>query len=312
MGILRGNGRYANDFAVSMDDLIGFVWSAPMRDLAARLQMTEAGFRKLLSERAVPVPPQGYWAKIRAGRLVPPPPAARPRGPGETGFVMLDRRFGGAIAHARPSPPGGPFASAFVPEDLCDLRQRELDAIGRVIVPDTITTLHSGLTRLTQQELRRRQKYQSTGQQWHRPVFDDAVSQRILRLYNSILRVLSKRGHDGFVYDGSQQLRATVTIGDSNLSLGFSVFATDRRPRGTGGQLSGIRLPAAAPLTLSVTAGVDRHVCASWSDDDDGRLEGKIALIVASLVVEGEANFRNDLRIAEENAKPVLQAIGEE
>jgi hypothetical protein len=295
-----------------MDDLIGFVWSAPMRDLAVRLQMSEVGFRKLLSERSVPVPPQGYWAKIRAGRMVPLPPVARPRGPGESGFVMVDRRFEGAIPHARPLPSRGPFASALVPEDLNDLRQRELDAIGRVIVPDTIKTLHPGLSRLTQQELRRRHKYQSTGQQWHRPVFDDAVSQRILRLYNSILRVLSKRGHDGFVYDGSQQLQAAVTIGDSNLNLGFSVFATEPSPPGPGSLLPGFRIPAAAPLTLSVSAGADRHVCASWSDDDDGKLEGKIALIVASLVVESEAMFRNDLRIAEENAKRVLQATGEE
>ena len=49
------------------DDLIAFAWSAPMRDLAAKLELSDVGLEKLLTRYRIAVPPQGYWNKVRAG-----------------------------------------------------------------------------------------------------------------------------------------------------------------------------------------------------------------------------------------------------
>jgi hypothetical protein len=72
---------------VSPEDLIAFAWSAPMRDLATRVGMTDVGLKKLLTQRGIVTPPQGYWNKVLAGRPVPKPPKPPPRGPGETGYI---------------------------------------------------------------------------------------------------------------------------------------------------------------------------------------------------------------------------------
>ena len=84
---------WQNDILVLPDDLIAFAWSAPMRDLAAKLELSDAGLKKLLTRCGVTSPPQGYWNKTRAGKRVPALPKAPPRRPGEMGRASVDARF---------------------------------------------------------------------------------------------------------------------------------------------------------------------------------------------------------------------------
>ncbi|WP_287293181.1 hypothetical protein [Mesorhizobium sp.] len=51
---------WQNDILVLPDDLIAFAWSAPMRDLAAKLELSDVGLKKLLTRCGVASPPQGY------------------------------------------------------------------------------------------------------------------------------------------------------------------------------------------------------------------------------------------------------------
>jgi len=55
LAVVLGNREVAlnywchrNDFMVSPDDLIAFAWSAPMRELAAKVGLSDVGLRKLL------------------------------------------------------------------------------------------------------------------------------------------------------------------------------------------------------------------------------------------------------------------------
>ena len=45
---------------VALADLIAFAWSAPMRDLATRMQPSDVGLKKLLRAHGVSGPPQGH------------------------------------------------------------------------------------------------------------------------------------------------------------------------------------------------------------------------------------------------------------
>lgn len=65
--------RYGNwnDILVLPEELIAFAWSAPMRDLAGKLDISDVGLRKQLTNYGVPVPPQGYWNKVHAGKPLP-------------------------------------------------------------------------------------------------------------------------------------------------------------------------------------------------------------------------------------------------
>ena len=60
-----------NDILVLSEDLWDFAWSAPMRNLPARLELSDSGLKKLLSSHGVSPPPQGYWNKVNAGKPVP-------------------------------------------------------------------------------------------------------------------------------------------------------------------------------------------------------------------------------------------------
>jgi len=52
----------------SRRQLYDLVWSKPMRDAAADVGMSDGGLKKLCLRHRVPVPPQGYWNKVNAGR----------------------------------------------------------------------------------------------------------------------------------------------------------------------------------------------------------------------------------------------------
>lgn len=62
---------------MTRQELYELVWSKPMRDVAATIPMSDVGLRKACVRHNVPVPRQGYWNKIYAGRKlrqVPLPP----------------------------------------------------------------------------------------------------------------------------------------------------------------------------------------------------------------------------------------------
>jgi len=94
-----------NDIFAMPDDLRAFAWSAPMRDLAAKLDLSDVGLKQLLASYGVAPPPQGYWKKVKAGKPVPKCLKAPPRRPGESGRLRLDARFARVLSPAPPLPP---------------------------------------------------------------------------------------------------------------------------------------------------------------------------------------------------------------
>jgi hypothetical protein len=131
-------------FYVAPQDLIAFAWSAPMRDLAAKIGISDVGLRKLLTSNGIFLPPQGHWNRVHAGRTVPGPPKPADRRPGETGLIWVDDRFTTLLPPGEPISADGPFASAAVPEHLEELRAKELKAIGRAKTPKTLELFHPG------------------------------------------------------------------------------------------------------------------------------------------------------------------------
>ena len=54
------------------------VWAKPMTQLAADLGISDVGLAKACRRHAVPVPPRGYWAKLKAGQKPPQTPLPTP------------------------------------------------------------------------------------------------------------------------------------------------------------------------------------------------------------------------------------------
>lgn len=251
------------EFLAYPQDVYSFAWSAPLRDLAATLDLSDTGLKKLLASYGVATPPQGLWNKVHAGKPVLACPTAPPRRPGGIGRLMLDPRFAKVLAAAEPISSAGPFESALVPEDLEELRSQELEAMGRVAVPRSLERPHHGLARLLKQEQRRREKVAASGWQWDKPKFDAPLDQRRLRLLNAIFLALGKRGHDGDAYERDGELHASATVGDTR--VGFEVrIAGKGRTSPNGRPRAAQALPANTPLAVELLLGSDRTPMTMW------------------------------------------------
>lgn len=292
-----------NDVLVLPDDLRAFAWSAPMRNLAAKLELSDGGLRKLLTRYGVASPPQGYWNKVRAGKPVPTCPKAPPRRPGEIGRLSVDARFAKILSPVPPLPSAGPFASALVPENLDELYAQERKALGQASVPKALDRPHKGLVQLLRQEQRRREKAAERDYHWDQPKFDTPLGQRRLKILNGVFLALSKRGHDGDASEHNGEIHARAIIGDTYLGLEIAVAGKHRTVRQNGYLVPAPDLPATTSLALQVRKQFDRKVDGAWQDDSGGKLEAKIASIAAALIVAGETKFRQSLREEEERAE---------
>ena len=290
--------------SVLPDDLIAFAWSAPMRELGPKIGISDVALRKLFVGHGVPPPPQGHWNRVQAGRAVQAPPKCSPRRPGEYGRLLVDARFKPFVPQAKPMPSGGPFATTAVPEDLEELRAKELKAIGTAKVSRTLDLLHPGLKHIVVSESRRRQKVaESSWGHWDEPRFDGSLDQRRLRLLNAIFLSLAKRGHGGDASEHEREIHPRVKIGDTYLGLTIDIVGKNRPVTVRGQTPPAADLPVATPLVLRIRPGFDNEVAEAWEDDADGKLESKIASISAALIVAGEAKFRLQLRKDEERAE---------
>lgn len=297
---------YGRDqFLVDPADLIAFAWSAPMRDLAAKVGISDVGLKKLLKGFEIATPPQGHWNKINAGKKVLAPPKSPIRRAGETGRLRIDTRFAPYVPEAAPLPASGPFATPHVPEDLEELRSQELKAIGKATVPRSLDLAHPGLRQIIEKENRRRQKDLERSWSWKSTKFEGPVDQRKLRLLNGIFLALAKRGHGGDAYEhgDGHEIHARAFIGDMGLGLELEIAGKHKTALRSGYYRPDPDLPASTPLVLRVKPGFDREIGDTWQDEADAKLESRIGEIAAALIVAGEAKFRRQLRESEERAE---------
>jgi len=52
------------------------IWAEPMLVVAKRYGLSDVGMAKLCRRAQIPVPPRGYWARLRAGKQVRRPALA--------------------------------------------------------------------------------------------------------------------------------------------------------------------------------------------------------------------------------------------
>ncbi|WP_412033242.1 hypothetical protein ACLIR7_09580 [Nitratireductor aquimarinus] len=286
-----------NRFLVRPADLIAFAWSAPMRDLAAKLGMSDVGLKKLLRTKGIATPPQGYWNKVHAGKPVPKAPEPSPRGPGHSGLIDVDARFEGLVPSSKPIPSTGPFASALVPEDLDKLRARELEALTTFRPPKSLRQPHKSLVPILRKDQRRRERKELNEWHWDSPRYDNPLEKRRLKILNAIFGALDFRGHEGDAYESDSDLNIRATIG--NTVLGLVLEPCDKLFTHTN--RSQVQAASKTALKLQIIPDYSsRDRTDIWREDQDGKLDANLPAAVADIIVAGEAKFRRSLREAEE------------
>jgi len=102
------------------DRLYDEVWQSPMTHLAARLGVSNTRLKQICVNADIPVPPQGYWNKLAAGKPVPTRP---PLGPSKRGiegaqFPGPSRPFEDPISNADREATAASVSSATVSSTL--------------------------------------------------------------------------------------------------------------------------------------------------------------------------------------------------
>lgn len=286
---------HRDHFLALPEDVIAFAWSAPMRDLAARIGISDVGLKKLLRSSGFETPPQGYWNRVLAGRPVPPRPKPPDRRPGERGRVLLDGRFRGHVPEATPIAEDGPFASRYVPESLADLYTSELAAIGRAPAPRDLSRPAVGLARLLRKEEERRVKQAASRWSSDGPQHGNPLAQRQLRILSGLFTALEKRRNACEAREDNSELRASCRIGDRDIGIRFDVVGKHRTEMRYGYHRPARDLPANTPLRLSIDRKFRAQIACEWADAPGLPLEKRLAEIAAALVVAGEASFRQSL-----------------
>lgn len=287
---------YRHDHFLALpEDVITFAWSAPMRELAQRVGISDVGLKKLLRLQGIITPPQGYWNKVHAGKDVPAPPEPPPRGPGANGRVRLDGRFCGHVPEAGRMPVDGPFDSTRVPENLEELRRLERKALGKVTVPRDLARPHPGLSDVLGREEKRRAKFEKNEWAWDRPKHDHPLARRQLRIADGLLKALAKRDHQGSLCESETGFELVATVGDMGLTLTIEQIPDRRRASIQMDDRQVRELPASTPLKIGLRRSWRRGESTEWKDEAKARLEPRLADIVASVIVAGEAAFRRSL-----------------
>jgi hypothetical protein len=76
--------------AMKRSELYEKVWAKPMTQLAVELGISDVGLAKACRRHAVPAPPRGYWAKLRAGQKPPQTPLPTPELDVRVDFATTD------------------------------------------------------------------------------------------------------------------------------------------------------------------------------------------------------------------------------
>ena len=82
----------SSPFVVTRAALYEQVWARPMLQLAGEYRITGNGLAKACRKANIPVPPRGYWAKLKHGKRVKPRPPLQPTPENHTEIIIRPSR----------------------------------------------------------------------------------------------------------------------------------------------------------------------------------------------------------------------------
>lgn len=275
---------------ITRAQLYDLVWSNPLTQLAEQTTVSVPTLKNTCTKFDIPVPPRGYWAKLKAGK--PTAKAALPaRAPGMSDEIHLGSRYYWQRSLTDeellgPLPDRPEFS-----EDIALVRERIRKAIGTVKVGRVLTIKHPAMSKLLTQDEARRQKQKTATYvfSWEKPVFDSPFEQRRLRLLSALFLAVARCGGKPEVR-GQDAREITISVHQT------AIFLTLDRPkvtkRGTAQGLQPTR-GKSDPLRLAITEGYQREQeRAAWQDHEDAPLERIAADIAVEIVAMAELKYR--------------------
>lgn len=286
---------------VDRETLYNEVWSEPVSIVAARYGLSDVGLAKICRAWAIPLPSRGYWAKVKAGRImrqVPLPPLEQPV-----------RRFAKLVK----IPPEQLAARKAAKEENARIREEIL-----ALPADEVSTYpEHPLVRAASKRLRKRDGWPADTLVRSAPkeVLNIAVTRsaldRALGFIDSLLKAMAKQGFEVEVNEerGASLFRRVET----DTKLDFTLVEHIRRTRheatpaeeraqkrywersrwDVNSTFPHIPMYDYTPTGV-LTIQVGRWPQRTWKDTPNKSLEQRLAEVVAGIVVLAQETFAKE------------------
>lgn len=261
--------------------LYDLVWQEPRQQLAKQLGISDVWLAKSCQAANIPMPPRGYWARKSAGKLTTIT-ALPVRGLGQSDRVTIGRPDYRQSDDPLESLLEPPFFPEPV-EQVCEQAQR---MIGKVRLAQLAVHAHPLITKLLEEDDRRRKDKETVPYSWKDPVFDGPNGKRVLRLLNALFLALARAGCWPTV-SSQEGLETGVVVGDTHVS-----FKIEPVPKREAEKF--LKAPKKIPLKLTIKRwwGQPNAAEQSWEDSEKTSLEASLTEIGVALIVAGEMHYR--------------------
>lgn len=171
-------------------ELYKLVWSKPITEAAKEYGLSDRGLSKICERNTVPVPPRGYWAKIKAGQKIKIP-----------SLISLDKIDNNILLSVKTVKK----ADIAISDDFKELIQREKLPKYKISVPDCLSNYHQIIAQWNKIDLKR----QLSGQE-----------RRRRKILSVLLDSLDERG---FVLEEESGGKKRITINYQQSSVIINV-----------------------------------------------------------------------------------------
>lgn len=274
----------SKSYQFSRQQLYDLVWSSPMLSVAKTVGLSDVGLAKACKKADIPIPPRGYWAKLKAGKNVVRLDLPK-RGFGKADSINIGNKYGHWRSEVDldaelPSPP------LFL-ETIQEVIARAQSAVARITFSKKLSDAHQLIATVLNEDERRRKQLLSEQFYWKKPIFDAPEAKRKLRILNAIFFVMTRVGEKPSL-KYAEPIEANVIVGDTPISLVIEAITESKKSKVNEKQH---RAKAALQLRIEIH-GVIEEIQTVWQDADETTIEDQIRQISAGLLIAGEFQYR--------------------
>lgn len=176
-------------------------------------------------------------------------------------------------------------------EELESVRKRVESLIRSVPIPKFPERAHRQIRKLLDADEERRLKYAASRwpSSWDKPLFDDPVEVRRLRLINAIMTALERAGMKPKI-EGGEGRSLSVTVNDTTVRYTLDATSQKLDPRYRNAVES--RGASKKLRCVLLVSGSGSAIHAQWEDTEKTRLDTKLREIVIELIYFAEVRHR--------------------
>jgi hypothetical protein len=266
-------------------ELYDFVWSQPMRAIAASAGISDVALAKHCKKANIPVPNRGYWARKQAGKptiqiaLPPRLPGASDR----IGGSARDNYYCGSDWTKKFLEVSVPPVPTFE-EEMSSVEERARKLVGKVRCSRKFEPAHPLVARLLAHDEERRQEFTKWGSLYYAPKYDAGIERRRLLIINALFIAAARLGcrpsmsTSKYGQDAGSERDLSITIGASHIYFTIEPIKSKKEEQ-------------KERLRLAFGMARDRASAIKYWDS----LEYQLTDILVAMLVSAELSYRNGL-----------------